>query len=277
LCGALKDWGVRVAANDPAEWASIKTAAKIQHGDRELSAADVDALLEDAYVPGYKLRNKNLRKWFDESDAWWFDNVRASAEKLSNEAARAQCFSLGLMVGDYARSFDALTRVLRQPLSKVFRRLWETQTARARARNQQRCSSTHGEARAFIAGQHNVDLLFLRLPRARNPYGANSGQAFDEWREEWIRAAGDSQHAVEEQNGARSGATLESKNQYLRRVEELLQTALHIGTWAIAHTEDSFVSTAELVEIINQLRKVETIYTKDFSELMGVRATIITA
>ncbi len=276
LCAALKDWGVRVAASDPAECAAIKTAARIQHDDTPLSTADVERLLEDAYVPGYKLRNESLRKSFDESDTWWLDNVRANIEKLSTEAARTQALSLGLMVGDYAHSFDGLTRVLRQPLSKVFRRLWETQTACATAGNPQRCSSTQMEARSFIAGQHSVDLLFLRLPRPRN-VGIERCQMSDEWRAEWLGAGGDSQREMEEQNAAQSVATAESKNQYLRRVEELLQTALHIKTWAIVHTEDSFVSTAELVEIINQLRKVETVYTKDFSELMGVRATIITA
>ncbi len=276
LCDALKSWGVRVAASDPSESSAIKTAARIQHADARLSADDVEALLEDAYMPGYKLRSENLRKSFNETDAWWFDNLRANAEKLSTDAARAHALSLGLMVGDYAHSFDALTRVLRQPLSKVFRRLWETQTACAPANNPQKCSSTQMEARSFIAGQHNADLLFLRLPRARN-ISASSLQASGEWREEWIGAGSDSQHGVKEQKASQASAPAESKNQYLRRVEELLQTALHIGTWAIAHTEDGFVSTAELVELINGLRKVETVYTKDFSELMGVRATIITA
>ncbi|MGI8655246.1 MAG: HD-GYP domain-containing protein [Pyrinomonadaceae bacterium] len=276
LCEALKHWGVRVAANDPAECAAIKTTARIQHGDATLSAADVETLLEDAYMPGYKLRNESLRKQFNESDAWWFDNVRANIEKLSNDAARIQALALGLMIGDYAHSFDAETRVLRQPLSKVFRRLWETQTGRATTANPQRCSSTQMEARLFIAGQHSVDLMFLRLPRARN-VAASGIQAADEWQGEWLGTGIVAQHEAKDRNAARSVATTESKNQYLRRIEELLQTALHIKTWAIAHTEDSFVSTTELVELINQLRKVETVYTKDFSELMGVRATIITA
>jgi hypothetical protein len=276
LCEALKSWGVRVAANDLAECAAIKTTARIQHGDATLSAADVETLLEDAYMPGYKLHNESLRKQFKESDAWWFDNVRANIEKLSNDAARIQALALGLMIGDYAHSFDAETRVLRQPLSKVFRRLWETQTGRATTANPQRCSSTQMEARLFIAGQYSVDLMFLRLPRAHNA-AASGIQAADEWQGEWLGTGSVLQHEAKDRNAARSIATAESKNQYLRRVEELLQTALHIKTWAIAHAEDSFISTAELVELVNGLRKVETVYTKDFSELMGARATIITA
>ncbi len=276
LCHALKGWGVRVAASDPSQSAAITAAARIQHGEAPLPAMDVETLLEDAYVPGYKLRNENLRQWFNETDAWWFDNIRIRARQLSTESAQAHALLLGMMVGDYARSFDEETRVLRQPLSKVFRRLSDRHTAPAASNNSQPCSSTQREARAFIAEQHNSDLLFLRLPRAQNLCVENS-QAASAWREDWIREAGELRDRADSQNGAGHGARVESKAQYLRRVEELLQTALHIRTWAIAHTEDNFVSTAELVEIITRLRKVETVYTKDFSELTGARATIITA
>ncbi len=276
LCHALRNWGVYVAANDPSQSAAITAAARIQHGNAPLSATDVETLLEDVYVPGYKLHNENLRKWFSETDAWWFDNVWVRAGELSTESAQAHALLLGMMVGDYARSFDEETRVLRQPLSKVFRRLSDRHTASASSNNSQPCSSTQREARIFIAEQHNSDLLFLRLPRAQNLCLENS-QAANAWREDWIGGAGESRNQVGLQNNAGFGARSESKAQYLRYVEELLQTALHIPAWAIAHTEDNFVSTAELVEIITSLRKVETIYTKDFSELTGARATIITA
>lgn len=276
LCQALRNWGVRVAANDPSQSAAITAAARIQHGDAPLSAADVETLLEDAYMPGYKLHNENLRKWFNETDAWWFDNVWVRAGELSTKAAQAQALSLGMMVGDYARSFDEETRVLRQPLSKVFRRLSDRQTTSASSNNSPPCSSTQREARAFIAEQHNADLLFLRLPRAQNLCAENS-RAVSAWREDWIGGAGESRHQAGSPNNAGFGARFESKAQYLRHVEELLQTALHIHAWAIAHTEDNFVSTAELVELITSLRKVDTVYTKDFSELTSARATIITA
>ncbi len=41
--------------------------------------------------------------------------------------------------------------------------------------------------------------------------------------------------------------------------------------WAIGYT-----TTEEIVETLRRVRKVETVYTKDFSELTGARATIIT-
>ncbi len=276
LCDALRRAGVRVSANSTTPPTALNTAACLVHSDVRLSEADVETLLEDAYVPGYKLRNQSLRKWFAETDAWWFDNVRAKVDELATEAARTQALSLGLMVGDYAQSFNAEARVLRQPLSKVFHRLWNTQAVPAN--NSQPCSSEQREARDFIAGQHDADLLFLRLSRAPGLQCS----AHRSWREDWIR--GDDKLGSEVENSgalmtgtARVESHAESKNQYLRYVEELLQTALHIRTWAIAYTEDGFVSTSELVETIARLRKVETIYTKDFSELMGARATIITA
>jgi hypothetical protein len=60
-------------------------------------------------------------------------------------------------------------------------------------------------------------------------------------------------------------------------VEDLLRTAAHIEKWVIAHTEDGFLSTPEIVEVISRVRRVDTIFTKDFSELTGTRAVIITA
>ena len=54
-------------------------------------------------------------------------------------------------------------------------------------------------------------------------------------------------------------------------------TAAHIPAWAIAHTENGFISGEELVEAVSRIRKVDAIYTKDFSDLLGVRALIVTA
>ncbi len=75
----------------------------------------------------------------------------------------------------------------------------------------------------------------------------------------------------------RLGALVETKYQYLRHLEEILQTASHIPVWAIAYVEDGFVSSQDVVEIIARIRRVDTIYTKDFSELSGTKAVIITA
>ena len=68
-----------------------------------------------------------------------------------------------------------------------------------------------------------------------------------------------------------------SEHQYLGHVADLLDAAAHVPAWAVAYTDDGFLPTEELVETIRRLRRVGTVYTKDFTELTGARAVIITA
>ena len=67
------------------------------------------------------------------------------------------------------------------------------------------------------------------------------------------------------------------RSQYLRHLEELLDAAAHIPAWAVANADNGFLPTDELVESMRRLRRVGTIYTKDFAELAGARAVIVTA
>jgi hypothetical protein len=267
----LKRWGVRVAANDPAQWAFTRSRARVENNSERLTEADVEAVLEDAYVPHHRLQNPALRRWFGETDAWWFDNVRTSAEKIDSPHKRAVALHLGMLVGDYALSFDEETRELRQPLSRVFRRLWDTETPPVD--NRQRNTSSNKNARDFLA-REQADLLFLRLPRPTRRGARNAPWA---WREVWVRGGegfwDDYERAYEGSPGARAA----TRQQYLRHVEGMLDAASHLTAWAVAHVEDGFVSTDELVETIRQRRRVGTIFTKDFSELTGARAAIITA
>jgi hypothetical protein len=269
----LKRWGVRVAANDLAQWATTKAAAYIENNAEQLSEDDVAVVLEDVYVPRHRLSNSTLRKWFNETDAWWFDNVRQNIEQLESPTRRALALTCAMMVGDYTLSFDEETREFRQPLSQVFRRVWQSQAAPVN--NSQRNTSDNREARDFIAEQH-TNLLYLRLPRPRTLH-EQSRNAFSAWREEWLRGGDSFWDDFEKARTGRLGTSIVTKQQYLRFVEDLLQVALHLPTWAIAHAEDGFIPTADLVETINHVRKVETVYSKDFSELTGLRATIITA
>ena len=269
----LKHWGVRVVANDLARWATTKAKAYIENNAEQLTETDVEMALEDAYVPRYQLANKALRRWFNETDAWWFDNVRQNAEKIESMAARSLVLSIGMTVGDYVLSFDEETRELRQPLSQVFRRVWQAQPPPVE--NHQRNESFNLDARRFIAEQQ-TNLLYLRLPRARRE-GERRRHALSAWREEWLRGDDGFWDELETARAGRMGAYMATRQQYLRLVEDLLQTATHLPLWAIAHADNGFVSTNELVETIGRVRKVETIYSKDFSELMGIRASIITA
>ena len=269
----LKRWGARVATNDLAQWAATKAAAFVENNTEQLSEEDVSVTLADVYVPRHKLDNPALRKWFNETDAWWFDNVRRNIEKLDSPTTRALALACGMSVGDYALSFDEETREFRQPLSQVFRRVWQSQTPPVN--NSQRNTSDNREARDFIAEQH-TNLLYLRLPRPKS-LREQPRNALSAWREEWLRGGDDFWNEFEMARNGRLGTSVVTKQQYLRFVEDLLQVASHLPAWAIAHTEDGFIPTSDLVETINRVRKVETVYSKDFSELTGLRATIITA
>jgi hypothetical protein len=275
ICVHLKNWKVRVAANDPMLWSYTKAVALIENNTEQLSEDDLNTLLDDAYVPHDKLENPALLKWFNETDAWWFDNLRFNAERLE-PYKRALALTAGMMTGDYVLSFNEETRRLRQPFSlpEAFRRLLACLPEPHD--NALRNKSTNQDVRSFVAERHHTDLLFLRLPvpvtqttTARDPIVT--------WREEWLRGSDDFWVDYERVRGARLGSRVQSKQQYLGFVEDLLRTAAHIPVWAVAHTENGFISTEELTEKIGRVRKVSSIYSKDFSDMLGVKASLIVA
>lgn len=272
----LKRWKVRVAANDPMIWAFTKAAALVENFSDSLTPNDLSIVLNDAYVPRDRHDNPALSKWFNETDAWWLDNVRFNAERLDSEYKRAMALTVGMMVGDYALSFDKDTRMLRQPfsLSNVFQQLAEVLPPPYD--NSLRNLSTNQDVRLFVAERQHTDLLFLRLP---SPIfqSEQSRETLGIWREEWLRGGDDFWNDFQQQQAGKLGAPVQSKQQYLGFVEDLLKVASHIPIWAISHTENGFISSEELVETVGRIRKVDAIYTKDFSDLLGVRASIITA
>lgn len=273
----LKRWKVRVLANDLLLSNWTRAVGAIQNNSERLSDDDVNAVLDDAYVPGYRLQNAALRNWFSETDAWWFDNVRANIERLPSSTAKAIAAQLAIGVGDYVFSFDDATLELRQPLSNVFRRLWSVLPEPVNNNEVNVCYNKN--AYEFIAdvAENRAELMFLRLPRAHNLSQKNYlGRTA--WREEWLRGGDDFWTDVELKQAGRLGTLVETKSQYLRLLEETLRTALHIKTWAVAHVEDGYISTQDIVETIGRVdRRVDTIFTKDFSELTGTKAVIITA
>lgn len=269
----LKRWGVRVAANDLARWAWTKSVAFIENSIERLEESDVSLVLEDAYVPRHKLYNPSLRLWFNETDSWWFDNVRENIEKIESPYKRALAMSVTMSVGDYVHSFDETTLEYRQPLSQVFRRVRDNLLQPYNNRQHNACYNK--EAREFLA-ENYAELLFLRLPRARN-LSVKQRMGLAAWREDWCHGSDGFWDDLEAAHAGRLGMHVETKHQYLRFLEDLLQVAANVPAWAITHVEDGFITNDELVETISHVRRVETIYTKDFSELMGVRATIITA
>ena len=269
----LKRRDVRVLANDLLQSSWTKAVASIQNNSERLSDDDVNNILEDVYVPRHKLHNPALRNWFTETDSWWFDNIRQNLDKLQSPFAFAVGASLVMQVGDYVMSFTPDTLELRQPLSTVYRRLWTIQPDPVN--NGQNNSCQNKSPNEFIA-ESFTDLMFLRLPAS----AAGSTRGFSDkilWREEWLRGGDDFWPDVENARNGRLGMPVETKSQYLRLLEETLRTASHIKNWAIAHVERGFISTQDLVEVIGRIRRVDTIFTKDFSELTGTKAVIITA
>ena len=274
VCVQLKRWKMRVAANDPMLWSHTKSVALIENDSERLSEDELEAIVEDAYVPRERLDNPTLANWFNETDAWWFDNVRFNAEKLDTSYKRATALTLGMMVGDYVLSFSEHNRNLREPLSlsRVLRRFAETAFP---FDNTFRCKASNQEARPFIAERHHTDLLFLRLPVPIQPQATQ--RTSTAWREEWLQGGDDFWEELERARAGKLGSRVQSKQQYLGLVEDLLHTASHIPAWAIAHTENGFISTDELVETVSRVRNVNAVYSKDFSDLLGVRAAIVTA
>lgn len=270
----LKRWNARVTANDPLQSFWTKSVAEIQNNAERLTELDLTVILEDVYVPRYRLQNAALRNWFNETDSWWFDNVRQNIDKLDSPDARALALKIGMGVGDYVLSFTEETRELRQPLSNVYKKLSAAEPNPVN--NNQNNTCTNKTIIDFIAESFS-DLMFLRLPRAHN-LSLRNALGWTAWREEWLRGGGDFWDKLEAAQAGKLGANVQTKSQYLRLVEDALRTASHIEKWAIAHAEeDGFMSAQDLVEIISRVRRVDTIFTKDFSELTGTRAVVITA
>lgn len=270
----LKRREIRVLANDLLQSSWTKAVAAIQNNNEKLSDEDVNLVLEDVYVPRHKLHNQALRTWFSETDSWWFDNVRQNLDRLQSPFAFAVGASLAMAVGDYVMSFTPDTLELRQPLSTVYRRLWTILPEPVN--NGQNNGCQNKSPNEFIAETSFADLMFLRLPASGT--GMQRGYADRAlWREEWLRGGNDFWADVEQIRNGKLGMPVETKSQYLQLLEETLRTASHVKHWAIAHVETGFVSTQDIVEVIGRIRRVDTIFTKDFSELTGTKAVIITA
>lgn len=275
LCVQLKNWKVRIAANDPMIWSYTKAFALIENNTDQLSEDDLFMLLDDAYVPRDEFQNPALLKWFSETDACWFDSVRVNAEGL-DPFKRALALTAGMMTGDYVLSFNEQTRNLRRPfsLSDAFRRALECLPQPHD--NAMRNKSTNQDVRNFVAERQHTDLLFLRLPIPVTQT-TSTRDPIVSWREEWLRGGDDFWAEIDSARDARLGSKVQSKQQYLGFVEDLLRTASHIPAWAVAHTENGFISNEELVEKIGRVRKVSSVYSKDFSDMLGVKASLIVA
>jgi HD-GYP domain-containing protein (c-di-GMP phosphodiesterase class II) len=263
----LKAWGKRIFSNDSKAWAATVARALIESTET-LSEEAITQLLTDIYIPGTRLMNPHLRRWFSEIDAWWMDNLRRNIEALEDDKLRAQACLLGMQTGDYALSFNEATADLRRPLTTVFWRLAGRFSIGALPHSQNR--SYHYQPLDFIRNAR-ADLLFLNLP-ASHPEKEGS-QARFEWRECWVKGL-----AADAEDFASSFPAPQSKQAYLLKVDKMLSVGAHIKKWAIACQETGLISAREINELVKEHRAVRATYSKDVTEVAGgLRSYIIVA
>ncbi|HXF40406.1 MAG TPA: HD domain-containing phosphohydrolase [Blastocatellia bacterium] len=257
----LKAWAKVILANDPRAWASTVARARVEAG-APITEEVITHVLQDVYVPGARLANPDLRRWFSETDAWWMDNLRGNIDGLEDQLARAQAMTLGLQTGDYALSFDDETRELRRPLTTVFWRLAGRAIAgpASQPNNRSFCMPVEEFMR-----QARADVLFLSLPSGHTDTGG--AEARNDWRESWVNGA------AAEKNQT---ATSQSKQSHLDSIERLLRLASNYRTWAIEYQEPGLASAQDLLELIKEYRQVRASYSKDVTEVAGgLRSYII--
>lgn len=263
----LKAWNKRILSNDSRAWAAMAARAMIESTET-LSEENIVQLLTDIYVPGTRLSNPHLRRWFSETDAWWMDNLRRNIETLEDEKLRAQASLLGMQTGDYALSFDEQTNDLRRPLATVFWRLAGRFTIGAQPHPQNH--SYNYQPLDFIRNAR-ADLLYINLPASHDE---NEGsQARFQWRECWVKGL-----AADAEDFAQTLPAPQSKQAYLLRVDKMLRAGAHIKKWAVGCQESGLVSAREINDLVKEHRNVHATYSKDVTEVAGgARSYIIIA
>ncbi len=266
----LKFWGRQIFDNDICQWAWWMSRGLVENQGESLSEEDVSLILSEAYVPRRRLHNPALAASMDEIDAVWFDNVWLNIQQIENEHRRALAYSLALGAGNYVFSFEPETSGLRRPLSEVFIALWRN--SRQAINNGKLNYSLNHDAHEFIRGAR-ADLMFARFPRPEGLAALRRGIVG--WRETWVRGTGGDWEAMIANQRGRLGDDVRSKEHYLQLISNFLARAKHIPQWAIAHTEDGFVSAAEIGYVIKQFRHIDVTYNKDFSDVVGGKNTFI--
>ena len=264
----LKAWGKLIFANDPRVWAGVVARANVE-ATQPLGEETIARILENVYVPGVRLGNPGLRRWFSETDAWWMDNLRRNIEALDDQLTRAQALTLGIQTGDYALSFDEATLELRRPLTTIFWRL--AGRAFAGPAGQAYNRSFNQTAEDFIR-HARADLLYLRSPSAHPDRGG--AEARSEWREVWAGGTAFNESA----QASLSSTPPQSKQSYLATLDRLLRPAPNFKIWAVEYQEPGLATAQDIIELIKEYRTVKATYSKDVTEVAGgLRSYIVVA
>jgi len=149
--------------------------------------------------------------------------------------------------------------------------LWQTLDAAGQQSAQKHEFESIGQSFSWPRLRRLI-LLFLRLPRPTRSTDSRNARVLT-WREEWLRQAKGFWSELAKDRNGKLDSYVETKEQYLSMIEDLMHTAAHLPLWAIEAVSDGFVSTDELVECVGNARKIDAIYKKDFSELLGIQAS----
>lgn len=263
----LKLWNKLILSNDPRAWAAAASRATL--ATNTLKEDHISRILEDVYIPQARLGNRQLRRWFGETDAWWMDNLRRNIDAIEDESLRAQALLLGVQTGDYALSFTEETRDLMRPLTTIF---WRLAGRAFKGPAGHPHNQTYSESVEDFTRRARADLFYLPLPSAHA--GGGGAEARSEWRESWVNGP-NSEH---DDDIFRLMTVPQSKQGYLAMIDRVLRVAGHIKTWAIMYQETGLASASDIGELIKEHRPVRETYSKDLSEIAGgLRSYIIVA
>ena len=133
-------------------------------------------------------------------------------------------------------------------------------------------SSAQNKSPGVFVAEATGGAMLLRLPRAEIVTKANRP-----WQEEWLRGSTDFWGELESDGWVKMLRTVETKSQYFRLIGDVLDRATHLKQWAVSFVDGGFITPQEIGDIVGKHRRVSAVYTKDFSELTGRKAVIITA
>jgi hypothetical protein len=268
----LKLLNKRVLDNDICHWAWWSARARVENNSDQLSEADLEMILNDA-ESSQELRNPFLLTWFSEPDAVWLDNVRSNIDTIASESRKSLAILAGIMVGDYALSFDSETQSLRRPLSDVYSDLLNV--VNRVIDNQRHNFSSNYEAHEFII-RTKADLLYANLPAPGSMLGFLESDRC--WRESWVRGRGDIYAELFPRVKESFGGMVASKERYLQLLADLLERSKHMPKWAIGFQEGQPASMNEIAEVVRRYRPLQATYLKDMSDIIGgAKAYIIVA
>jgi len=223
-----------------------------------LNDEQVFSILQDTYIPGVRMSNPDLRRWFGEADAWWLDNLRRKA--LEDPAIQDQALVLGMRAGDYAQSFGELTCELKRPLTTIFREL---------AGNSRTRLAIHPHNRAYnlpvqeFLRAARADLMYLNLPAGQADFGGPAGPPA--WQDTWV--LGRIPDVIDD--FSRLATLPQSKKAYLEMVDRILLSASRIRKWAVECRDIGLASARDISDLIKTHRNIQATYSKDLTEISG--------